>query len=64
MSASPPSWRNPEYIATVVGVFATGALFFYGALVESAPSSETIGFVLMWVLVPVTVAYELARRWL
>lgn len=62
MSASPPSWRDPEYVATVVGVVATGALFFYSALVESAPPPETIGFVLLWVLVPTTVAHELARR--
>lgn len=61
---SPPSWRDPDYVATVVGVLATGALFFYGALVESAPPPETIGFVLLWVFVPVTLARELARRWL
>jgi len=60
----PTSWRDPDYIATVVGVISTGALFFYSALVESAPSSETIAFVLFWVLIPSGVAYEIARRWL
>ena len=59
----PASWRDPGYVSAVVGVLAVGALFFYGALVESAPAPETIGFVLLWVLVPVTVAHELARRW-
>jgi hypothetical protein len=55
-------WTDPDYVATVVGVLATGALFFYGALADSAPAVETIGFVLLWVLVPTTVAHELARR--
>ena len=61
---SPPSWRDTDSVATVVDVLETGALFFYGALVESAPPLETIGFVLLWVFVPVTLARELARRWL
>jgi hypothetical protein len=61
---TPPSWRDPAYVATVVGVVATGALFFYGALVDSAPPPETIGFVLAWVLLPATGAHEVARRWL
>ena len=64
MPDSPPSWRDPEYVATVVGVVATGALFFYSGLVDSAPSPETIGFVLLWVLGPTTVVYEITRRWL
>jgi len=64
MTASPPSWRDPDYVATVVGVLATGALFFYSALADSAPPPDTIGFVLMWVLGPTTIAHELARRWL
>ncbi|WP_122088596.1 hypothetical protein [Halalkalicoccus subterraneus] len=60
----PTSWRDPDYIAAIVGVIATGALFFYSALVESAPSTETIGFVLFWVLIPIAISYEIARRWL
>jgi hypothetical protein len=58
------SWRDPDYVATVVGVVATGALFFYGALVPSAPDADTIGFVLLWVLVPTMIARAVARRWL
>ena len=60
----PSSWRDPQYISTVVGVIAVGSLFFYSAFVESAPSPETIGFILLWVLIPTTIAYEVARRWL
>lgn len=60
----PTSWRDPDYIAAIVGVVATGALFFYSALVEAAPSTETIGFVLFWVLIPTGISYEIARRWL
>jgi hypothetical protein len=60
----PNSWLDPQYISTVVGVIATGALFFYSAFVDSAPSLETIGFVLLWVLIPTTVAHEVTRRWL
>lgn len=63
-SGFPTSWRDPNYVAGVVGTIATGALFFYSGLVESAPSPETIGFVLLWVLVPASAAYEVARRWL
>ncbi|MFT4946198.1 MAG: hypothetical protein ACI8TL_000431 [Natronomonas sp.] len=58
----PTSWRDPNYVAGVVGTVATGALFFYSGLAESAPSPETIGFVLLWVFLPAGVAYEVARR--
>lgn len=60
----PSSWRDPQYVSTIVAVLSIGALFFYSALVESAPSSETIIIVLFWVLVPTVIAYEAARRWL
>lgn len=60
----PRPWRDPRYVSTVVGVLATGALVFYGALVETAPDVETILFVLLWVTLPATLAYEVARRWL
>lgn len=59
----PRSWLDPEYVATVIGVIAVGALYFYSGLVESAPSVETINFVLAWVFVPMVVAYEATRRW-
>lgn len=59
---SPASWRDPSYVAAVVGVVAVGALVLYAALVPSPPSVETATFVLLWVTVPTTVAYEVARR--
>ena len=58
------SWRDPQYVSTVVAVLATGALFFYSALVDTAPPTEAIFFVLIWVLVPTVISYEVARRWL
>lgn len=61
---TPSSWRDPQYVSSVVGVIATGALFFCSALVDSAPPTETILFVLLWVFIPMTLAYEVARRWL
>lgn len=66
MSATefPTSWRDPRYVSTVVGVLATGALLAYAALVESALDPGTVGLVLLWVLVPTSLAYEAARRWL
>jgi hypothetical protein len=58
----PTTWTDPEYVATVVAVLATGALVFYAALSPGAPTPETVGFVLLWISLPATVAYELARR--
>lgn len=58
------SWTDPAYVATVVGVLATSALAFYVSFVETGPTVEEVLFVLLWVFVPVTVAYEVARRWL
>jgi len=60
--AFPTSWTDPDYVAAVVGVLAVGALVFYSALAEGSPSVETVLFVLLWVTVPTTVAYEIARR--
>ncbi|MFW5977804.1 MAG: hypothetical protein ACOCP2_01035 [Halohasta sp.] len=56
------SWTDPDYLAAVVAVLAVGALVFYSALVDGSPLVETVLFVLLWVTVPVTVAYEVARR--
>ncbi|MFB6082793.1 MAG: hypothetical protein ABEJ94_00940 [Halorientalis sp.] len=58
----PSSWTDPEYVAAVVLVLAAGTLFFYAALTPGDPTPETVGFVLLWVSLPATVAYELARR--
>jgi len=58
----PSSWRDPQYIATIVGVLATGALYFYSALTQSGPTTEEITFVLLVVFLPTGIAYEIARR--
>jgi hypothetical protein len=61
-SDTAPSFRDPQYVATVAGVLATGALIFYAALVDGPPTAETVGFVVLALTVPTTLAYELARR--
>ncbi|SDE76630.1 hypothetical protein [Halorientalis regularis] len=58
----PSSWTDPTYVSTVVMVLAAGALLFYAALTPGNPAPETVGFVLLWISAPATVAYELARR--
>ena len=60
--AFPVSWTDPDYVAAVVGVLAVGTLVFYSALVEGPPTVETVLFVGLWVTLPTTVAYEIARR--
>jgi hypothetical protein len=60
---SRPGWTSPEYVATVVGVLATGVLVFYSSLTGAGPTVDEILFVLLSVTVPVTLAYEIARRW-
>jgi hypothetical protein len=58
-----PGWTNPEYVATVVGVLAIGALVFYSSLTQSGPTVDEVLFVGLGITVPVTIAYEVARRW-
>jgi hypothetical protein len=58
----PSSWTDPAYVATVVGVLATGALAVYAAVTPGDPSPETVGFVLLAVTGPAALAHELARR--
>ncbi|AUG49070.1 hypothetical protein BVU17_15910 [Haloarcula taiwanensis] len=58
----PPQWTNPEYVATVIGVLATGALVFYSSLTQSGPTVDEIIFVVLAITIPVTIAYELTRR--
>ncbi|MFD1632922.1 hypothetical protein ACOZ4L_15570 (plasmid) [Haloplanus ruber] len=53
---------TPEYVATVVGVLAVGALVFFAALTRSSPSVDDVTFVTLGITVPATLAYELARR--
>ncbi|GAB3312649.1 hypothetical protein [Haloplanus salinarum] len=57
------SWTDPAYLATVVGVLATGAVVFYSATARSGPTVDEVVFVVLSITVPATVAYELARRW-
>ncbi|CQR53856.1 hypothetical protein BN996_03834 [Haloferax massiliensis] len=62
-SDSQASWTSPEYVATVVGVLATGALVFYSTLVQTGPTVDEILFVVLGITLPMTIAYEIARRW-
>lgn len=59
----PTSWSDPDYIATVVGVLAAGALCFYTAMTDIDITTEQVVFVLLAVLLPVTISREAARRW-
>jgi hypothetical protein len=61
-SDPPADWTNPAYVATVVGVLATGAVVFYAALTDAGPTVDEVVFVLLAVTLPMTVAYEVARR--
>jgi hypothetical protein len=56
------NWTNPGYVATVVGVLATGAVVFFAALTRSGPTVNDVIFVALSITVPATLAYELARR--
>ncbi|ODR79103.1 hypothetical protein BG842_08170 [Haladaptatus sp. W1] len=56
------SWTDPDYVSTVVGVLAAGALYFYSAWVNWGPTTVEITVVLLAVLLPTTLAYEIARR--
>lgn len=58
----PTSWRDPQFVATVVGLLAFGASVVYSALTRSGPTVEEITYVVLAVTLPATVAYELARR--
>jgi hypothetical protein len=62
-SEFPSSWGDPRYITAIVGVLAVAALYVYSALTQSGPTIGEITFVLLVVLLPTTVAYEVARRW-
>ena len=63
-SVEPTSWTDPNYVATVVGVLATGVLVFYAALSDSGLTTNEVVLVILAVTLPATVAYEVARRWL
>lgn len=59
----PTSWSDPNYVAAIVGVLATGALYFYSALTNVGPTTEEITFVLLVLFIPTSLGYEIARRW-
>lgn len=61
-STESPAWTDPDYVATIVGVLATGALVFYTALTPTGPTVDEIVFVVLSITLPMTVAYEIARR--
>ena len=51
---SQPRWTNPEYVATVVGVLAIGALVFYSSLTQSGPTVDDVLFVVLGITAPET----------
>jgi hypothetical protein len=61
-SEFPTSWTDPPYVATVVGLLAFGALVFYSASGQSSLAVEEVTFVVLALTLPMTAAYELARR--
>ena len=61
---SQASWTSPEYVATVVGVLATGALVFYSSLAQTGLTVDEILFVVLGITLPMTIVYEIARRWM
>jgi len=58
----PTTWRDPQYISTVAGVLATGALYVFSAIAHAGPTTGEITFVLLAVTLPAGAAYEIARR--
>jgi hypothetical protein len=56
-------WTSPEYVATVVGVLATGAVVFFAALTRSSLTVDDVTFVVLSITIPAALAYKLARRW-
>jgi hypothetical protein len=61
-SEFPSSWGDPRYVAGVVSVIATGALYFYSGLTQSGLTVEEITLVIFAILLPTSIAYEIARR--
>ena len=61
-SEFPSSWSDPQYVTAIVGVLAVAALYVYSALTQSGPTIGEITFVLLVVLLPTTIAHEIARR--
>lgn len=60
--AFPTSWRDPEYVAAVVGVLAVGAVAGYLQVADAGVRTEPFVWLVLAVLLPVVAGYELARR--
>lgn len=58
----PSSWRDPRYIAALTGVIALGVVFAYLATADVGVAPEKFALLLVAVLGPVVVAYELVKR--
>jgi hypothetical protein len=56
------SWSDPRYVAGIVSVIATGALYFYNGLTQSGLIVEEITLVIFAILLATSIAYEIARR--
>jgi len=61
-SEFPSSWSDPRYVAAIVSVIATGALYFYAGLTQSGLTIQEITLVIFTILLPTSIAYEIARR--
>jgi hypothetical protein len=61
-SEFPSSWSDPQYVAAIVSVIATGVLYFYSGLTQSGLTIEEITLVIFAILLPTSIAYEIARR--
>ena len=60
---SNPTWTNPDYVATVAGVLAIGALVFYSSLTESGLTVDDVLFVGLGIAFLLIIAYGVARWW-
>jgi hypothetical protein len=61
-SGFPASWTDPRYVTTVVGLLAFGALVFYSSSPQSSLAVEDVTFVVLALTLPMSAAYEIARR--
>jgi len=61
-SEFPAEWDDPRYVAAVVGVLATAALYVYASTAQNTLTTAEITLVLLVALAPAGVAYELAGR--
>ena len=41
----PSSWRDPRYLATVIGLVVFGVLVFYAGLTNGPPAAESVAIV-------------------